>query len=185
MCHCSVFLFTLVHYSTFFMYSLEAFFTFTTAISASFNGLALEFASNNPFPHYNFKMPNGKIKCCVNPIPHSFSLDLLTLWIYFTICIINSHLPIYLHHKTRSSWGARTLFFSVNIYKYVEQNMTGCWIILTSLSHKILIKLVCFLHLFCFSACFTIISSIVLLRLLIFGNCVSSMVLNYGFHYYK
>ena len=72
--------------------------------------------------------------------------------------------------------GGRISLFSVNLH--VEQNLTE--MTLASLSHKILIKLVAFLHLCCFSACYYELHQL-LLSFLFFGNHISAMVFNYGF----
>ena len=79
-------------------------------------------------------------------------------------------------HQTMSSWGGRISLFSVNLL--VEQNLTE--MTLAPLSHKILIKLIGLLHLFCFSACCYELHQ-VLLSFLVFSNHISAMVFNHGF----
>ena len=75
-----------------------------------------------------------------------------------------------------NSWGGRISLFSVNLL--VEQNLTE--MTLAPLSHKILIKLIGLLHLFCFSACCYELHQ-VLLSFLVFSNHISAMVFNHGF----
>ena len=135
-------------------------FTFTTTIRAPFNGLAWEIYYCSILSH------TVTLKYCVGKLnavgisfsilsPQSYLVNLFTLQ-PFTICIINFHLLLCVPHQTMSSWGAGTLFFSVNINIYVEQNLTGHRMTLPPFLTKS-IKLICCLHLFCFSACFTII----------------------------